>query len=341
VLNWNRFFSGENRVSGTHPLCLVGDIGGTNVRLGAADISGATPLISTPKSYPRAQFASFYDLVDHYLRETGVQYPLSIVVAVAGPIQNGEVRLTNGQWHIAEDALRRKGFGFARLINDYAALAYAVDHLKEEDVAVIGGRHAGIPGETVGVLGAGTGLGVAALVRDLGSSCVMVTEGGHMAFAPVDETEFDILRRLSQRFGRVSVERLLSGPGLVNIHWALGRAKGAEGGQLSPQEITGRAVAKSDSLCVETVDRFCGIYGRVAGDLALAFGARGGMYLGGGIAPRLLDQLNAGTFRRCFEDKGRFASYVAIIPTKVIVHPYAALLGSAEAAMRALTAKTA
>ncbi len=318
-----------------HPFCLVGDIGGTNVRLGVADISGTTPLVSAPKTYPRTQFTSFYDLVDHYLRETEVRFPLSIVVAVAGPIQNGEVRLTNGQWSISEEALRRKGFSFARLINDYAALAYAVDHLKDEDLAVIGGQQAGIPGETVGVLGAGTGLGVAALVRDLGVSCVMVTEGGHIAFAPVDEVEFDILRQLSQRFGRVSVERVLSGPGLVNIHWALERLKGKEGEQLTPEEITRRAVAKSDPLCVEALDRFCGIYGRVAGDLALAFGARGGMYLGGGIAPRLLGQLNAGTFRRCFEDKGRFAGYLAIIPTKVIMHPYAALLGSAEAAMRA------
>jgi glucokinase len=316
------------------PSCLVGDIGGTNARLGTADISGNTPVISEPKSYPGSQFASFDDLVDHYLRETAARFPLSIVVAVAGPIQNGEVHLTNGQWHISEEALRRKGFGFARLINDYAALAYAVEHLQDGDLAVIGGRHAGIPGETVGVLGAGTGLGVSALVRDLGTSCVMVTEGGHIAFAPVDEVEVGILRLLSQRFGRVSVERVLSGPGLVNLHWALAGLKGAEGGQLAPKEITERAAAKSDPLCVETVDRFCGIYGRVAGDLALAFGARGGMYLGGGIAPRLIDQLDAGTFRRCFEDKGRFSGYVSIIPTKVIVHPYAALLGAAEAAMR-------
>jgi glucokinase len=321
-------------VTKTPHSCLVGDIGGTNVRLGVADISGTTPLISAPKSYPRTQFASFYDLVDHYLHESEVRFPLSIVVAVAGPIQNGEVILTNGQWKISEQVLRQKGFSFARLINDYAALAYAVDHLKEEDLAVIGGQHNGIPGETVGVLGAGTGLGVSALVRDLGTSCVMVTEGGHIAFAPVDEVEVDIFRQLSQRFGRVSVERVLSGPGLVNIHWALGRLKGKEDGQLTPEEITRRAVAKSDPLCMDTLDRFCGIYGRVAGDLALAFGARGGIYLGGGIAPRLLDQLNAGTFRRCFEDKGRFAGYVAIIPTKVIMHPYAALLGSAEAAMR-------
>lgn len=319
---------------------LVGDIGGTNARLGIADITDASrPRIATPKSYPRAQFATFEDLVDAYLRDRGGPFPQAIVVAVAGPIQNGEVSMTNGLWHISEESLRRKGFEMARLINDYAALAYAVEHLAADEVAVVGGAHAGIPGETVGVVGAGTGLGVSALVRDLGDSSVMVTEGGHIAFAPVDEVEFDILRLLAQRFGRVSVERVLSGPGLVNIHWALGRLKGVECGQIMPQEITSRAAAKSDPLCVEALDRFCGIYGRVAGDLALAFGARGGIYLGGGIAPRILDALDAGTFRRCFEDKGRFTDYVKIIPTRVITHPYAALLGSAEAAIRILALK--
>ena len=319
--------------------CLVGDVGGTNARLGIADITGNTPKITTPKSYPRANIASFYELVERYLKETGAKLPHSIVVAVAGPIQNGEVTLTNGQWHIAEEELRRRGFGMARLINDYAALAYAVEHLTDDDLALIGSVRSSLPGETVGVLGAGTGLGVAALARDLGTSCVMVTEGGHIAFAPVDETEYGILRLLAERYGRVSVERVLSGPGLANIHWALGRMKNLKTEELSPQEISSRGVAKSDPLCVEALDVFCGIYGRTAGDLALAFGARGGIYLGGGIAPRLIDQLNAGTFRRCFEEKNRFNDYVKPIPTKVITHPYAALLGSAEAAIRVLAQK--
>jgi glucokinase len=317
--------------------CLVGDIGGTNVRLAVADLSGGKPHLTAPMSLPREGHPTFEEVVDRYLLENGGTMPQAMVVAVAGPIQDGKVRLTNGQWSISEQVFREKGFGFARLINDYAALAYAVEHLEGDDLAVIGGKHAGIPGETVGVVGAGTGLGVAALVRDVHSSCVMVTEGGHIAFAPVDKTEFEILRVLSERFGRVSVERVLSGPGLGNIHWALGRIGGSAVEDLSPEEISKRGVAMSDPLCIEALDRFCGIYGRFAGDVALAFGARGGIYLGGGIAPRLLDQLNAGTFRRCFEDKGRFGSYVGIVPTKVIVHPYAALLGSAEACLRSFT----
>jgi glucokinase len=179
-------------------------------------------------------------------------------------------------------------------------------------------------------------LGVAALVRDAFSSAVMVTEGGHIAFAPVDKTEFEILKVLLEHYPRVSVERVLSGPGLANIHWALARMGGAKDPvMLAPEEVTTSAVAETDPIAVRALDVFCGIYGRFAGDLALAFGARGGIYLGGGIAPKLLPQLNNGTFRRCFEEKGRFDSYVGIVPTKVIVHPYAALLGSAEAAIRA------
>jgi len=314
--------------------CLVGDIGGTNVRLAVADLSEATPRLSNPKSLPHAGVATFEDVVDRYLQERGGAMPEAVVVAVAGPIRDGQVRLTNGQWVLSEQVLRDRGFGFAQLINDYAALGYAVEHLNGDDLTSIGGDRPGIPGQTVGVLGAGTGLGVAALVRDAHTSAVMVTEGGHIAFAPVDDVEFEILKLLRTRFPRVSVERVLSGPGLANLHWALGKIGGAQADALTPEEISRCAIAKSDPLCVETVDRFCGIYGRFAGDMALAFGARGGIYLGGGIAPKLLAQLNAGTFRRCFEDKGRFAGYTAIIPTKVIVHPYAALLGDAEAALR-------
>lgn len=319
----------------TPKTCLVGDIGGTNVRLAVADLSGGKPRISAPKSLPRAGHPTFEEVVDLYLAESGGPMPEAVVVAVAGPIKDGKVKLTNGQWVISESVLKDKGFAFPRLINDYAALAYAVEHLDGDDLAEIGGHHSGITGETVGVVGAGTGLGVSALVRDAFSSSVMVTEGGHIAFAPTDPVEFEILKVLRERFPRVSVERVLSGPGLANLYWALGRIAGKTVDELRPEDVSKNAVEKTDPLSVEALDRFCAIYGSFAGDMALAFGARGGIYLGGGIAPRFLPQLNAGSFRRAFEAKARFAGYVGIVPTKVIVHPYAALLGSAEAALRA------
>ena len=316
--------------------CLVGDIGGTNVRLAVADLSNGKPVISTPMSLPRAGHPTFEGVVDLYLQQSGGPVPDAIVVAVAGPIKDGKVKLTNGQWIIDEAVLIGKGFKYARLINDYAALGYAVEHLEGDDLIAVGGNQPGIPGETVGVVGAGTGLGVSALVRDAFGSAVMVTEGGHIAFAPVDPVELDILKVLQDKYPRVSVERVLSGPGLANIHWALARLGGAKTPDVLPPEAVSRcAVEATDPLAVQAMDVFCGIYGRFAGDMALAFGARGGIYLGGGIAPKLLPQLNSGTFRRAFEEKGRFVSYVGIVPTKVIVHPYAALLGSAEAAIRA------
>lgn len=315
--------------------CLVGDIGGTNVRLALADLSDSEPRISAPKSLARAGHATFEEVVDAYLKQSGGPLPDAIVVAVAGPIKDGVVKLTNGQWVISEQVFRDRGFKHALLINDYAALAYAVEHLKGDDLVEIGGSHPGIPGETVGVVGAGTGLGVSALVRDAFSSSVMITEGGHTAFAPVDDTEYAVLKVLKERYGRVSTERVLSGPGLSNIHWALARITGLDIAPLDPAEVSKRAVAKADPLCEKAFDVFLGIYGRFAGDMALAFGARGGIYLGGGIAPRFVKELNNGTFRRCFEEKGRFENYVGIVPTKVIVHPYAALVGSGEAALRA------
>jgi glucokinase, proteobacterial type len=322
-------------MSVTPKTCFVGDIGGTNCRLAVADLTSGEPKISAPQSLPRANAATFEEVVDGYLKASGGPVPDVIVVAVAGPIKDGEVKLTNGQWVVSEAALKTRGFKEAMLINDFAALAYAVEHLKGDDLVSIGGDQPGIPGETVGVVGAGTGLGVSALVRDKFSSSVMVTEGGHVAFAPVDDTEYAILDVLKQRYGRVSTERVLSGPGLANIHWALARLKGLDIAPLDPSEVSKRATAKADPLCERAFDVFLGIYGRFAGDIALAYGARGGVYLGGGIAPRFLKELNAGPFRRCFEEKGRFVPYVSPIPTKVIVHPYAALLGSGEAALRA------
>lgn len=309
-------------------LRLVGDVGGTNVRFAVADCSGSAPQLHACESFPCAAFAFFEDAVEHYLSQAEWR-PGSAVIAVAGPIENGEARLTNGSWTVAETALMQHGFTSATLINDYVALALSMEHLTEHDVGVVGPAKAVNHGITVGIVGAGTGLGVAAVVRQGDDAVVAATEGGHMAFAPADETEIEILKLLTRRFGRVSLERLLSGPGLSNLRWALGQMNGVDVDPLPPNEIVRRALARSDALCVDTLNRFCGIYGHVAGDVALAFGARGGMFLGGGIAPRLFEWLSASDFRRRFEAKGRLSGYVADIPTQVILHPYAALLGAA------------
>ena len=328
------FFSSSGAASHSlqTQLRLVGDIGGTNVRLALADLSGPVPQLENYESFADTAFENFEDAVKHYLKDTGKQ-PGSAVIAVAGPIEHGKARLTNGRWSFSEAALVEAGFASAKLINDFVALALSVEHLGENDLGTIGPAPAAGLRETVGIVGAGTGLGVGAVVRQNGAVAVAATEGGHMSFAPTDETEIEILRLLMQRFGRVSLERVLSGPGLTNLRWALGRIKGVEPGPLTPEEIVRLALSDADSLCVQTLDRFCGLYGQIAGDIALAFGATGGVFLGGGIAPKLIDKLRASNFRQRFEAKGRLSHYVASIPTQVILHPYAALLGAANVAL--------
>jgi glucokinase len=311
-------------------LRLVGDVGGTNCRFALVEASGHEVRLVDPQSFKVADYPRLEDAIDHYLQSRPADRPGQAVVAVAGPVTNGEAELTNGRWMMSETGLERRGFCAARLINDFEALSLAAPRLGDSDLGDIGGVKAAQPGHTVAIIGAGTGLGVGALVRDGVGQAVAVSEGGHIAFAPTDEVEIEILRVLGARFGRVSLERILSGPGLVNLYQALAQIQGRAVEPLKPEDVEERS-ERGDTLARETLARFCRIYGAAAGDFALAFGAAGGVYLGGGVAPKLLDTLRAGDFRKAFEDKGRFSDYCAAIPTKVILHPHAALLGAAAA----------
>lgn len=303
-------------------LRLVSDIGGTNVRLALADLSNRTPRLDLCRHFLRADFARFEDVVELYLREEKVVGNIeSAVVAVAGPVENGEVRLTNGQWQISEAALKHYGFARVRLVNDYVALALSAAHLAADELGAIGSAGSDLADGTIAVVGAGTGLGVSALVRGVEGVCVTATEGGHIGLAPEDDVEIEILRLLARRFGRVSAERVLSGPGLTNLHWTLANLQGETPEPLPPDEIVRRGTSRADALCVTSLDRFCGFYGSFAGGIALAYGACGGVYLGGGIAPRFLDWLRASSFRHRFENKGRLRGYVTAIETKVILAP--------------------
>jgi glucokinase len=258
--------------------------------------------------------------------------PSATVLALAGPVERGAAASTNGVWRLSEAALIDFGFSAARLINDFAALALIAPWLGPEVLARVGsGPEAEGSEETIAVVGAGTGFGVSAWVRGLGGQAAAATEGGHVGFAPVDELEIEILRLLTRRFGRVSIERILSGPGLVALRSALAEIEGSSVEPMRPEEIVTRGLAGTDGLCGLTLDRFCAIYGSVAGDLALALGARGGVYLGGGVAAGMIERLRSSAFRARFIAKGRFEPYLAAIPTAVIVDPYAALRGAALA----------
>ncbi|MDQ0463721.1 glucokinase [Caulobacter ginsengisoli] len=308
-------------------LVLVGDIGGTNARFGLARAGSAK--IEAIHGYEVADYPQATDAIRVYLEAVKLSAPPArAAIAVAGPIIDGAIDFTNSDWLLSEQGLREMGFGEARLLNDFAALALAAPAMTGHDLHRLGHEAQAEPGGTLVVMGPGTGFGVSALAA---GRTVVTTEGGHAAFAPGDEVEDEVLRRLRAEFGRVSIERLLSGPGICSLHRALADMAGRPVETDDPAAITKAALA-GDPASLDTLMRFCGILGAVAGDLALGFGATGGVYIAGGIPPRILDLLDASPFRARFEDKGRFKAYVARIPTQVIVHPHAALVGAALAA---------
>jgi glucokinase len=215
-------------------------------------------------------------------------------------------------------------------VNDFAALAFAAEVLQPKDLRAVGPDIPGLAGGTITILGPGTGLGVSCLARDGDRFVPMATEGGHIGFAPSDDAEVAALQALRKQFGRVSVERILSGSGLENLYRALEQIAGREARPLEAAQITAGA-DKGDAGCRAALTMFCAIFGAAAGDLALAHGARGGVYIAGGIAEKIETFLEQSPFRARFEAKGRLSPFVKAIPTKLIVNPDVALLGAARA----------
>jgi len=308
---------------------LVGDVGGTNARLAVVDGQGH---VRNPRAYPCKDYPSLGDIIAHYFEQViGRARPSRAVIAVAGPVVDGEIEFTNLDWRVSEgDLLAQFEFEAVRLINDFAAQALACPLLEGADLRVLGpDRGKGAHGAPIVALGAGTGFGVAGLARSDRGDVAISTEGGHAAFAPSDDVEAMLWKRLHAKFGRVSIERVLSGAGLYDLYCALAELQGQNA--LLPDEV---AVTKEglvgDPLASATLDRFGGILGAVAGDLALTFGARGGVFVSGGIAPRIAERLVNGVFRSRFEDKGRLQGYVSDIPTYLVLHPYPAIIGAAR-----------
>lgn len=315
---------------------LVADVGGTNVRFALVDVAADEPLVAgSTRRYRGADFATFVDAIRHYLGETAAR-PVAMVVAAAGLRIDDEVRLTNMAWVISRAAVEAEiGFGPVTLINDFAAMGLCVPLLKADEVLTIGSparvRTDASASQTFAIVGPGTGLGVGALLVRAARIFALETEGGHAGFAPGNDEEIEILRRLAARFGRVSNERLLCGSGLVNLYQALCEIDGLPIDASTPEEITQRA--DSDAACRRAVEKFCELLGSVAGDLVLTFGAWDGVYLSGGLAPQLAPWLERGGFRRRFEDKGRLSASIARVPTSVVLHAEAGLLGAAAFAV--------
>lgn len=312
---------------------LVGDVGGTNARFALARMIDGRPTLDGFDSFPAETYPTFLEGVQAYLSGCSVR-PSGGAIAVAGPVTDGAIDLTNSPWRVSEAELQTLGLNPIRLINDFEVLAWAAPLIPEMGLAALGGPAVGAPDATIALLGPGTGFGVSALVRDAqGREAAMASEGGHACFAPGDAVEDEVLRLLRRRYERVSIERLICGPGLLNLHRALAEIDGRDSRIDDPAEITRQALAAPDSPCGVTLARFCAMLGAAAGDIALTTGARGGVYIAGGIAPRILPFLKASAFRQRFERKGRFQAYMAAIPTKVVLHEHAALLGAARVAL--------
>jgi glucokinase len=306
---------------------LVADIGGTHARFALSRAPGVLDSVCT---LPLADHATIESAVAAYLGGCGRPRVRRAVFGIANPVLGDQVRMTNASWSFSIDATRRAlGLDALTLINDFTALALSLPLLAQADLTPVG-RGAPAPDAPLALLGPGTGLGVSALIpgRD-GQWTPLSGEGGHVDFAPRTDRELALWHAARARFGHVSMERLLSGPGLEFIYQALGDDTAGLAGALSAAEISARALDDRQPRCIEALDTFCAILGTAAADLALTLGARGGLYIGGGIIPRLGGYFSTSPFRQRFEDKGRFSSYLAAIPVFVITAGHAALLGAA------------
>ena len=310
---------------------LIGDIGGTNARFALArrDQPGFLDAMTVPCS----DFESAHQAIEFYLQEKGAAAPAIICLAAAGPIVAQTVRFTNNHWNLAVDDLHADFSGAqVRLLNDFEAIAYSVPHLQESDYMQVGLPDKGpLPTDnlTVGILGPGTGLGAVGLKVVAGNSMPIVGEGGHIGFAPASQVQIEILSVLREHYDRVSVERLVCGTGIENIHWALGRVHGQDWPRRSAKEIFAAARNNQDGRASEAVHMFFEVLGQVAGDFALAIGAHDGIFIAGGIVPRHPDLFANSGFRAGFENKGRSRSLMESIPTRLIRHEYPGLLGAA------------
>lgn len=318
------------------PLRLVADIGGTNVRFALCE-QNSRP--SEPIVYRCADYADIGNALSEFLDQNSDRQPLDEgFLAVAAPVMGDRVALTNHPWRFEIAELQRSlGFGRLQIVNDFTAIALSLPHLRDADVRQICDGIA-VPETARAVIGPGTGLGVSALVSGSGRSVALVGEGGHVDYAPVDALEREIFRWLSMRFDHVSLERVLSGPGLVNLFRAichvedmsevLQELRGLD--HISAADVVRRAISGDCPASARAVATFCAILGSAAGNLALTVGARGGVYIAGGVVSKLGDTFSPALFRDRFIAKGRFRKYLEAIPTYIITESNPALLGLAH-----------
>ncbi|MDK4689608.1 glucokinase [Kingella negevensis] len=307
---------------------LIADIGGTNARFA---------LETTPQKFEKIEvlpcndYHTIVDAAKEYLRRAGKPEVKYASVAIANPIVGDWVQMTNHHWAFSIETTRQAlGFETLLFINDFTAQALAITKTPESELVQIGGMQP-IEDAPKAVIGPGTGLGVSGLIPSPTGYIPLAGEGGHASFPPFDDSEIMAWQFAKRRFGHVSAERFLCGAGLTLIHESLMEREGINRPPLSPAQISEHALSGSSPLCRSTLDIFCAMLGTVASNLALTLGARGGVYLCGGIIPRFIDYFKESPFRNRFENKGRFDAYLAAIPVYVVLSKYPGITGAAVA----------
>ena len=317
------------------PVLLIGDIGGTNARFALANPS--TPGFSSVETLNCDDYPSSDEAIRRYLEQAEVGDPDAICLAAAGPISDQVVRFTNNHWSL-DVAELKSAFGTTavQLLNDFEAIAYSIPFIDVQDYLPIGWpeKFDLDPGDIgIGVLGPGTGLGAVGLLRRDGKLYPVVGEAGHEGFAPETQLQIEVLSVLRDRFDRVSAERLLSGPGVENLHWALTKLHGDKSAKLTAAEIFSRGSGNADVRAAETVQLFFEILGQVAGNLALSLGAWDGVFIAGGIARRYPEIMVNSHFRVGFERKGRHRTLMEAVPTLLVTYEQPGLLGASYCAL--------
>ncbi len=309
------------------------DIGGTHARFAIATIEDGRVLsVEHEATLKAADYASLQTAWEGYGASLGSALPRAAGIAIAAPVQGEVIKLTNNPW-IIRPALIPEKLGVDRfaLVNDFGAVGHAVAQVEPEYLHHLCGPEQPLPAEgVISIVGPGTGLGVSMVLKRGGRASVIETEGGHIDFAPLDTLEDQILNRLRQRYRRVSIERIVSGPGLANIHEALAGIEGRPVATFDDKALWAAAMEGSDSLAAAALDRFCLSLGAVAGDIALAQGGAG-VVIAGGLGLRLADHLATSGFGQRFRAKGRFEARMAAMPVKLITYPQPGLLGAAAA----------
>jgi glucokinase len=322
----------RDRADGVTEIVAV-DLGGTHARFALAEVEdGRVVRLGKPCTLEAAAHASFQHAWEAFREQLGRPLPAAAAIAMAGPVRDDVLKLTNIDWAIRPAAIPEElGVDHYTLVNDFGAVAHAVAQLGEEHFSHLCGPERPLPEEgVISIVGPGTGLGVAQLLRRSGRYHVIESEGGHMDFAPLDGLEDRILGHLRNRHGRVSVERIASGPGLLNLYEALAATEGREARLRDDKALWAAALAGEDGLAVAALERFCRSLGAFAGDIALAQGAQA-VVIAGGLGRRLADRLPRSGFRDRFVAKGRFGRHLDEMPVKIITTAEPGLFGAAAA----------